>query len=170
MSAVRTYDGLTFEGNWSGTVALQVLNPPTEFAAITSGAIKINNVNIGAIGSASTPVARGAQMAAAINAQSGTTGVSASADASTGGLTLTAADGRNIAISTLTSAAITSKNTGMALSGSVSGDRTVTTFRSGLDLSSTSPSGINIAVSGNAANATGLSNRTLASAITLAAS
>ena len=161
MSAVRVYDGLTFQGNWSATAALQVLNPPTEFAAIASGDIKINNVNIGAIGSASSAVARGAQMAVAINAQTSATGVSAAANTSTGGVTLTAADGRNIEISTLTSAAITSDKTGIALSGSVSGDRSVTTVRSDITLSTSSSTGITIATSGNGASASGLSSATV---------
>ena len=161
MSAVRIYDGLTFQGNWAATAAIQVLNPPIEFAAIASGDININNVNIGAIGSASTAVARGAQMAVAINAQTSATGVSAAANASTGGVTLTAADGRNIEISTLTSAAITSDKTGIALSGSVSGDRSVTTVRSDITLSTSSSTGITIATSGNGASASGLSSATV---------
>ena len=161
MSAVRIYDGLTFQGNWAATAALQVLNPPTEFAAIASGDININNVNIGAIGSASTAVARGAQMAVAINAQTSATGVSAAANASTGGVTLTAADGRNIEISTLISAAITSDKTGIALSGSVSGDRSVTTVRADITLSTSSSAGITIATSGNGASASGLSSSTV---------
>ena len=161
MSAVRIYDGLTFQGNWAATAAIQVLNPPIEFAAIASGDININNVNIGAIGSASTAVARGAQMAVAINAQTSATGVSAAANTSTGGVTLTAADGRNIEISTLTSAAITSDKTGIALSGSVSGDRSVTTVRSDITLSTSSSTGITIATSGNGASASGLSSATV---------
>ena len=161
MSAVRIYDGLTFQGNWAATAAIQVLNPPTEFAAIASGDININNVNIGAIGSASSAVARGAQMAVAINAQTSATGVSAAANTSTGGVTLTAADGRNIEISTLTSAAITSDKTGIALSGSVSGDRSVTTVRADITLSTSSSAGITIATSGNGASASGLSSSTV---------
>ena len=161
MSAVHIYDGLTFQGNWAATAAIQVLNPPIEFAAIASGDININNVNIGAIGSASSAVARGAQMAVAINAQTSATGVSAAANASTGGVTLTAADGRNIEISTLTSAAITSDKTGIALSGSVSGDRSVTTVRADITLSTSSSTGITIATSGNGASASGLSSSTV---------
>jgi flagellin len=166
MSAVRVYDGLTFQGNWGATAALQVLNPPIEFAAIASGDININNVNIGAIGSASSAAARGAQMAVAINAQTSATGVSAAANASTGGVTLTAADGRNIEISTLTSAAITSDKTGIALSGAVSGDRSVTTVRSDITLSTSSTTGITIATSGNGASASGLSNATVMTSAT----
>ena len=161
MSAVRIYDGLTFEGNWAAAAALQVINPPTEFAAIASGDININHVNIGALGSASTAAARGAQMALAINAQTSATGVSAAADASTGGVTLTAADGRNIEISTLISAAMTSSKTGIALSGSVLGDRSVTTVRSDITLSTSSSAGITIATSGNGASASGLSSATV---------
>ena len=161
VSLLRIYDGLTFQGPWWGQVALQVLSPPIEFAAIASGDININNVNIGAIGSASSAVARGAQMAVAINAQTSATGVSAAANTSTGGVTLTAADGRNIEISTLTSAAITSDKTGIALSGSVSGDRSVTTVRSDITLSTSSSTGITIATSGNGASASGLSSATV---------
>ncbi len=166
MSAVRIYDGLTFQGNWAAAAALQVLNPPTEFAGIASGDITVNNVNIGAIGSATTAAARGAQMAVAINAQTSTTGVSAAADTSTGGVTLTAADGRNVEISTLTSAAITSNKTGIALSGSVSGDRSVTTVRSDITLSTSSSAGITIATSGNGASASGLSSSTVVTSTT----
>ena len=143
-----------------------MLNPPIEFAAIASGDININNVNIGAIGSASTAVARGAQMVVAINAQTSATGVSAAANASTGGVTLTAADGRNIEISTLTSAAITSDKTGIALSGVVSGDRSVTTVRSDITLTTSSTAGITIATSGNGASASGLSNATVMTSAT----
>jgi hypothetical protein len=85
-----------------------------------------------------------------------TTGVSASANTSTGGVTLSAADGRNIEISTLSSAAIASNQTGIALNGSISGDRTVTTFRSGIDLNSTSSTGIVVIASASGATATGL--------------
>ena len=129
--------------------------------AIATDAIRINGTDIGAIGTASTAEQRGAQMAAAINAVSTITGVSASANTSAGGVTLSAADGRNIEISTLNSAAITSNQTGIALSGSVSGDRTVTTFRSGIDLNSTSSTGIVVIASASGATATGLTSGTV---------
>ena len=129
--------------------------------AIAADAIRINGTDIGAIGTASTAQQRSTQMAAAINAVSTSTGVSASANTSTGGVTLSAADGRNIEISTLNSAAITSNQTGIALSGSVSGDRTVTTFRSGIDLNSTSSTGIVVIASASGATATGLTSGTV---------
>jgi len=129
--------------------------------AIAADAIRINGTDIGAIGTASTAQQRSTQMAAAINAVSTSTGVSASANTSTGGVTLSAADGRNIEISTLSSAAIASNQTGIALSGSVSGDRTVTTFRSGIDLNSTSATGIVVIASASGATATGLTSGTV---------
>jgi uncharacterized delta-60 repeat protein len=129
--------------------------------AIAADAIRINGTDIGAIGTASTAQQRSTQMAAAINAVSTSTGVSATANTSTGGVTLSAADGRNIEISTLSSAAITSNQTGIALSGSVSGDRTVTTFRSGIDLNSTSSTGIVVIASASGATATGLTTGTV---------
>ena len=81
-------------------------------------------------------------------------------------MTLTAADGRNVEISTLTSAAITSNKTGIALSGSVSGDRSVTTVRSDITLSTSSSAGITIATSGNGASASGLSSSTVVTSTT----
>ena len=59
----------------------------------------INGVAIGAIGLATGPVDRGTQTAAAINAKSSQTGVTATASTATGIVTLLAADGRNITVS-----------------------------------------------------------------------
>jgi len=56
-------------------------------------------VDIGAIGTATGVVDRGTQVAAAINAKSSQTGVTALADKASGAVTLTAADGRNITVS-----------------------------------------------------------------------
>ena len=160
-SRLRIYDAYTFDGNWSGAVALQVINPLTEFSAIAANDIKINNIDIGAISTASTAIVRGAQMATAINAQTTNTGVTATVSASTGGVTLNAADGRNIEISTLNSASITNNKTGISLNGSVSGDRSVTTIHSSVDLSSIGSSGITIIASGGGASAAGFSSSTL---------
>lgn len=67
-------------------------------SALASGALTINGIAVGAIAGGGTAVAQGRTVATAINAISNQTGVSAAADASTGALTLTAADGRNIAL------------------------------------------------------------------------
>ena len=66
--------------------------------AITAGDFLVNGVSIGGISAAATAGDRNNQMIAAINAKSGSTGVTAVAANSTS-YTLTAADGRNIDIS-----------------------------------------------------------------------
>jgi len=147
-------------------VALQVLNPTTSFSTIASNDIQINGVNIGAIPIAANSSVRSAQMVAAINAQTTSTGVSASVDVSTGGVTLTAMDGRNIEISTLTSAAITSDKIGITVSGATSGNRTVTTYRSGIDLSTNSAAGITVSTGGGSSSATGLTSASVAAVVT----
>jgi len=72
----------------------------TGFAsAILTDAVRINGVNIGAIGAANSAASRGAQMTAAINAKSSQTGVVATYSTTSGAVDLSAADGRNINIS-----------------------------------------------------------------------
>ena len=68
-------------------------------AAIAAGDVFINGVAIDAIGTATGAVDRGTQTAAAINAKSSQTGVTATASTATGIVTLLAADGRNITVS-----------------------------------------------------------------------
>ena len=74
-------------------------SPATAFTAINAGDVFINGVAIGAIGAASTAIDRGTQTAAAINAKSSQTGVTATASTATGAVTLLATDGRNITVS-----------------------------------------------------------------------
>ena len=71
----------------------------TAFTAVNAGDVFINGVAIGAIGAANTAIDRGTQTAAAINAKSSQTGVTATASTATGAVTLLAADGRNITVS-----------------------------------------------------------------------
>ena len=133
----------------------------TGSAAIADDAIRINGVNIGAIDAATSKGERGSQMAAAINAKSSQTGVTATFNADTGAVLLNAADGRNIITSIDGNAtkALTSAVTGLAHSdgGYVVGTRTETVLRSVVTLSSNTSAGITIA--GNTAagtSATGL--------------
>lgn len=70
----------------------------TAFTAIAADTFSINGINIGAVAAGGTAAGQGANVAAAINLKSAQTGVTASADATTGALTLTAADGRDINI------------------------------------------------------------------------
>ena len=67
--------------------------------------VMINGVDIGIIGAATGAVDRGTQVAAAINAKSSQTGVTATSNTTTGAVSLKAADGRNITISTTTAGA-----------------------------------------------------------------
>ena len=71
-------------------------------AATVAGDVLINGVDIGAIGAATGVIDRGTQTAAAVNAKASQTGVTAVADTTTGIVTLTAADGRNITVSSTT--------------------------------------------------------------------
>ena len=109
-------------------------------AALASGAVLINGVNIGAIEAAASPVARGAQMTAAINAKSGQTGVVATFSTTTGAVNLSALDGRNIAITATTG----TTQTGTGLTFTEGADVTTIT-RSTVKLASSNAAGITIA-------------------------
>ena len=109
-------------------------------AALASGAVLINGVNIGAIEEAASPVARGAQMTAAINAKSGQTGVVATFSTTTGAVNLSALDGRNIAITATTGTTQTA--TGLTFT---EGADVTTITRSTVKLASSNAAGITIA-------------------------
>jgi flagellin len=109
-------------------------------AALASGAVLINGVNIGAIEAAASPVARGAQMTAAINAKSGQTGVVATFSTTTGAVNLSALDGRNIAITATTGTTQTA--TGLTFT---EGADVTTITRSTVKLASSNAAGITIA-------------------------
>jgi flagellin len=74
----------------------------TTWTDVAAGEVMINGVDIGVIGASRNAVERGVQTAAAINAKTSQTGVIAVASTSTGALSLSAADGRNITVSTTT--------------------------------------------------------------------
>jgi len=102
-SAINAASGLT---GVTATVGKTTLNSVAvtsgNYTATQAGDVLINGVDIGVIGEASGAVDRGTQVAAAINSKASQTGVTATADTSTGIVTLTAADGRNITISATT--------------------------------------------------------------------
>jgi flagellin len=103
-------------------------------ASLSANAVSINGVAIGAIASATTSasVSRGADVAAAINAVSDQTGVTATFDTTTGRVDLTSIDGRNINVAFAGNASANS-------TGLTSG----TTYSS-VKLSSSSQAGITI--------------------------
>ena len=112
-------------------------------SGLASGALLINGVAIGAISASTSAVTQGGNAATAINAQQSLTGVSAVADASTGALTLTAADGRNISITsspaTAAGAAAIQNATGLdASTGTNASGHQVTTLTMGTAVSGAS--------------------------------
>ncbi|MBC3811161.1 flagellin N-terminal helical domain-containing protein [Undibacterium aquatile] len=113
----------------------------TSATAIASGDITINGVNLGALSASTSGAQRGAQVAAAVNAISSQTGVSATFDTTTGAVALAAADGRNITVTASTNAAAAAANTGITVSATGATDIATST----LSLSSTSSAGITLA-------------------------
>jgi len=109
--------------------------------AIAAGDILINGVDIGAVavGASAAAVEHGADVAAAINAVSNQTGVTATFSTSTGAVALTSIDGRNITVTT--ASGVLGTQTGLG-SGDADGE-TATTYSS-VDLSSASSAGITI--------------------------
>lgn len=87
--------------------------------AIAAGEFYVNGVNIGAVTAAATTSDRVTQMVSAINAKSGSTGVTAAA-ASTSTYSLTAADGRNIDITSNAGASVVAY-AGFAATGATAG-------------------------------------------------
>jgi flagellin len=91
---------------------------PTARSNLSNGALVINGVSVGAISRDANAVTQGRNAATSINAVTNQTGVTAVADASTGALTLSTADGRNIALTTADAASATAvfNATGLDLS------------------------------------------------------
>ncbi len=89
----------------------------TVFTAIAANTFSINGVTVGAVAAGGNAQGQGANLAASINAISSQSGVTASANATTGAVTLTAADGRDIGINSAsaTSYATLLTQTGLAL-------------------------------------------------------
>ena len=99
---------------------------------LAAGDLTINGIQVGAVTGAVGAPAQGAAVANAINAISAASGVTATSNTTTGALTLTAADGRNIAV-------------GEANGGAAKGGLTVGTTYGTVSLSTTSTQGIVIA-------------------------
>ena len=134
----------------------------TGFAtAIAAGEIKINGVALGKIDGATSAGGRGGQMAAAINAISTRTGVTALFNSTTGNVSLSASDGRNISIEVKgrsSGTVLTSEQTGLVhTSGGSSANTFVnTTLKSVVTLNSSSKDGVTIStVDTNSAAASG---------------
>jgi flagellin len=119
------------------TVASAALTANAAVAGDTTDYIKINGVKLGAIaaGTSADFLSQGNNVAAAINAVSNQTGVTASFDTTTKKISMAAADGRTITVETKGTAA--AGNTGFAAT------TTSSTF-GGVKLTSNSSAGINL--------------------------
>lgn len=130
----------------------------TPATATVAGDVLINGVDIGVIPASTNAVDRGSQTAAAINAKTSQTGVTATVT-SAGAVTLNAADGRNI---TVTSTANGFSFTGLGVSAAT------TTYTSKLTLSTNGSAGITLG-GGAGLTATGQTVGYTASVATLGA-
>ncbi|MEF8698762.1 MAG: flagellin [Candidatus Accumulibacter sp. UW20] len=119
------------------TVASAALTANAAVAGDTTDYIKINGVRLGAIaaGTSADFLSQGNNVAAAINAVSNQTGVTASFDTTTKKISMAAADGRTITVETKGTAVL--GNTGFAAT------TTSSTF-GGVKLTSSSSAGINL--------------------------
>jgi flagellin len=125
------------------------------FAAVTTGAtLTVNGIQVGTIAAGADAVGQGANTAAAINLVSGQSGVTATAD-NTGQVTLTTADGRDIALG----AGFTPANSGLTGGATTSGK---------IKLDTSSAAGI--VVSGGSPAVAGLTAGTIAATTTLTVS
>jgi flagellin len=134
INAISAQSGVTATANATSVTGAA----PAAGADIAADTFSINGINIGAVANGGDGIGQGANVAAAINLLSSQTGVTAAANVTTGVVTLTAADGRDIVIG----GDIT--NTGL----------TATTTHGTVTLNSTSSDGIFI--SGGAAGSAGL--------------
>ena len=161
IAVAAAINAISGNSNVTATVSATAVAGTTvsTFTAMVAGDILINGVDIGAIALATTAAGRGGQVAAAINAKTAQTGVTATVNTATGAVALAAADGRNIDV--VTKAASTAANTGLGSGGAV----TVVT-RSRVSLSSSSSDGINL----SAGNTDGVAKAGLTGAFTAATS
>jgi flagellin len=84
----------------STVVSSSVSNPLLRNQSLQSGDLVINGVSVGAVAGSSNVATQGSNVAAAINAVSTQTGVTAVANGGTGALTLTSSTGKTIDITT----------------------------------------------------------------------
>jgi flagellin len=142
-AAINAVSGQTSVTATVGTTSLAGTAASAFATGIVSGDIAINGVNIGAIASAASAAERGGQVAAAINAVSAQTGVTATFSTN-GAVALSAADGRNITVVAAATAGANDLTTGITAGAAGAAGNTDTT-RSAVSLSSSSSAGITIA-------------------------
>ena len=151
INAVSAQSGVTATAN-ATTVTGAAAGTP---AAISSGATTtINGIVVGDIASGGTAPVQGANVAAAINLVSSQSGVTAAADAA-GKVTLTAADGREIAVG----AGFTAANSGLTGSATTQGTiKLDTTSNLGIIIAGTTPGNAGFSAGTTAAAKTTISS------------
>jgi len=157
-SAINAASGLTGVTATVGKTTVTGV-AATSFGNIVAGQVMINGVDMGAIGAGTNAIDRGTQTAAAINAKTSQTGVTAISNTSTGVVSLTAADGRNITVSTTTAG-----GTGTGLITTTTG--AVPTFAANIAAGAFKINGVDIGAVTAQANA-GAQGTELATAINL---
>jgi len=130
---------------------------PAAGTGTTTGDVLINGVDIGPIGATTGAADRGTQVAAAINAKASQTGVTATSDTTSGIVSLKAADGRNITISTTTAGAAETGLTSITgTANTLTATGSAVTSTAGFAAGTASINGVDIglvAVTASAANA-----------------
>ena len=139
INAISAQSGVTATAS-----ATTVSGTTTSGTAISADTVTINGIDVGAIAGSTSSSGEAANVAAAINAISAQTGVTATAATSGDSITLTAADGRNISVSGTSSGAL-------ATAGLAAG-----TTHAGLTLTSNNAQGITIG--GNLPSSAGLTS------------
>ena len=95
INAVTNQTGVTATATNSVTGSAPLVG-----VGLSNGELVINGISVGSVASSTSAITQGRNARDAINAVSTQTGVTATADSSTGALTLTAADGRDITLTT----------------------------------------------------------------------
>ncbi|QKE41107.1 MAG: flagellin [Ferrovum myxofaciens] len=135
INAVSANSGVTATANATTVTGAAA----TAFGGVAANSFSINGVNVGAVAAGGNAAGEGANAAAAINLVSAQTGVTATANATTGAVTLTAADGRDIALAQNGTYATLAADTGLS-AGTTNGTVTLTsTSSSGIVLSGGAP-------------------------------
>ena len=150
INAVSSTSGVTATANASTVTGIAA----TAFAGVAAGSFSINGVSVGAVAAGGNAAGEGANTAAAINLISAQTGVTASANATTGKVTLTAADGRDIAVAPIGAYATLTADTGLT-AATTNGTVTLnSTGSAGIVLSGGTPADAGFTVGTTAATTT----------------
>lgn len=110
INAIASQSGVNASANATSVTGSA---PTASTGVATAGSFSINGIAVGAIAAGGTPTGEGANTAAAINLISAQSGVTATANATTGAVTLTASDGRDIAVTAATGYTTLTADTGL---------------------------------------------------------